>query len=497
TNEDLTPLRPAAAAINDKRPTTNDKRPTTNDKREKPPGPAGSHRVSKKKIQEFKLANGLKVVLVEDRRLPFIKTRLLFPNVIASEAKQSHGDADRFIAVSDALADLFKSGTSKRDSAKIESELAALGASLGASAGKDNIMIGGSVLTETATPYFELLTEILTDSVFPEKEAALWRVNTVEELKDERTMPKFLRDERWSRELFGDHPYGTIAPKPETIKDLKREEILELYRRQYDPRQGTLIIVGDIAKGRLKKLLNSTVGKLPPPLRRSAAPPLRRNFPPPPSQRKIVVVDRPGSTQSSIIVGHRTIKRTDPDYYRLVVLNAVLGTTFDSRLNRNLREEKGYTYGIGSGLEAFWETGVFRAAADVRTEVTADALKEIFSEIAKIRESGIEPDELDLARNYLAGSDAIRLGYQDQVAEKLAVYRALGLPSKEINRFREKIFAVTKGRAQAAGRKYLHPEHLTGVVVGDAAKIAEFLTVFGEIVIYNQDGTKRGEPNET
>ncbi|MBI2069346.1 MAG: insulinase family protein [Elusimicrobia bacterium] len=452
-------------------------------KREQPPLQGAPKKTTQKKIVSWRLANGFNIVLIRDQRLPFIKARLLFPAL-------NEGQTGPGMAQAQAMAHLLKAGTSRMNNAQIESALAGMGASLGAGAGHDYFHLSGSVLSATSGDFFKLLTELLTDSVFPENELELWRANTLEELKDERSRPEFLRDERWSAEVFGRHPYSLVSPSPDQVRAVSRGEVLGIYRRQFNPGQGTLVLVGDAAPADLKKLLSATLGKLarpkPPALRASKNPP----FPAAAAKPRIVIVDRPASAQSEIVLGHLSIKRAHPDYYNLVLGNAVLGVTFDSRLNRKLREEKGYTYGAGSAIGRYLQTGTFKVKTAVRTEVTAPALAEIFDELKRIRESGIKDEELSLAKNYLAGADAIAQGTQDYLADKIAEYCSLGVAAAEINRFRGKILGVSRKKAESAVRKHMNPGAAVVVVVGDAAKIAGPLERFGAIEIYDAQGVK-------
>ncbi|MBI4064338.1 MAG: insulinase family protein [Elusimicrobia bacterium] len=451
--------------------------------REGPPKAKGLPKPTPRPVKEFELANGLRVLGIEDNRLPFLKTRLFLPAAFWP-------DQEQLAAAGEALAELFKAGTKKKTSQEIETQLAAMGGYLGASDGHDWFSVGGSILSETAKDYFALLGEIAVDSNFPAKEVELWRANSLEEIKDKRTRPEFLREERWASEIFGSHPYSVISAKPETVRALSREDVVRLYGRQLNARGGFLVVVGDITAGALEKILKETLGKIP------AAPVDSANGAKKPSWpgrrgRKVLIVDRPGSAQTNLALGHLTIKRDHPDYYALALFNGVLGVIFDSRLNRTLREEKGYTYGAGSSVQRFKETGVFKISTAVRTEVTTAALADTFKELDKILSAGLTDDELTLTKNYLAGSDAISQGVQESLADLMAGYEALGMPWREMERFRSKILGVTKSQSEEAGARHLRGQDMAVVAVGDAARIAGDLAAFGPVEIYNADGTKR------
>ncbi|MEK7288315.1 MAG: pitrilysin family protein, partial [Elusimicrobiota bacterium] len=451
--------------------------------RQKPPAAKSEPGLARKKVKEFRLKNGWRVLLVEDHRLPFVKIRISFP--LSFPAAYDDESLDRWAALGDALADLFTAGTKSKDNEAIESELAILGASLDAGAGKDTLAISASVLSETALDLFKLAAEILSQPQFPQDELDKWKERAAAELKDQKTRAEFLREVRWADEMFGRHPYGVTAPSEKAVRRVAREDLFDFHRLQYAG-PAVMTVVGDVKKDGLKKMLDETLGRLDGqggPRRK-----LRLGLARMSKGRRIVVVNRPGSVQSEISLGHLSITRADPDYYALSVLNMVFGGLFYSRLNRNLREEKGYTYGIGSSLRGYFETGVFKIGTAVGTKVTAVALDEIFKEIGKIIKSGVTREELHNAKTCMVGATAIAQATQDHLADQLSGYAALGLPSSELHRFRDKVRAVTRSQALRAARKHLKPERALVIVVGDASKIVKDLERFGDVIVVDGEG---------
>lgn len=451
--------------------------------KQKPPVSKTPPRLIRRKVEEFKLSNGWRVLFAQDRRLPFLKWRLAFPLLGAGSTDQAH--LDQWAARCDALTDLLTAGTKTKDNETLEAALASLGASLHAGAGKDHLTLSGSVLKETATDYFLLAAEILNESQFPPDELEKWKERTIAELKDQKTHAEFLRQVHFDRGLFGVHHYSITAPSEESILHVTREALMDHYCRQWTG--GMISVVGDITKAELKKIFETTIGKISP---RPAPPAQRRRAETLPQQKekRLILVDRPGSVQSEISIGHMTIKRTDRDYYPLALANMVFGGLFYSRLNRNLREEKGYTYGIGSSLKTYLETGVFKIGTSVQTKVTGPALSEIFKEMELLVRRGPTQEEIRNAKNYMVGLAAIGQATQDHLADQLINYAILGLPTSELYRFRKKIQSVSRAQAQHAARRYFNLDRALVVVVGDAARIAADLKAIASAEIINAEG---------
>ena len=299
---------------------------------------------------ETVLSNGLTLVVVEDNRLPLVSYRLAFRVGGAFDPPAIPG-------LTDLLAGLLPEGTESKTSKEIADEVARMGASLSAGASSDYTIVGASALSQFNDPILDLIAEVILEPSFPEHEVALAKQNTKESLRQQRAQPSFLASEMVSRVMFGDHPYSVVAPTPESIDRSSREEFVKFHRAKLVPNNAVFIVVGNIRH----EDIFSRVEKLFATWKRGED--LVANFPEPPARtkRSAYLIDRPGSAQSNIVIANSGIKRTSPDYFPMMLMHTVLGATASSRLFMNLREEKGYTYGAYSNLDARRSAGTFRA----------------------------------------------------------------------------------------------------------------------------------------
>ena len=316
----------------------------------------------------------------------------------------------------------------------------------------------------------------------------LAKQNTKESLRQQRAQPSFLASEMVSRVMFGDHPYSVVAPTPESIDRSSRDEFVKFHRAKLVPNNAVFIVVGDV---RYEEILNR-VESLFSTWERGEE--LVANFPAPPvrTKRTAYLVDRPGSAQSNIVIANSGIIRTSPDYFPLMLMHTVLGANASSRLFMNLREEKGYTYGAYSNLDARRSAGTFRATAEVRTAVTGDSLKEFFYELERIGNSPVSAKEIADAKSYLTGVFPIRLETQEGLTDQLVQIKMLNMPSDYLERYRDRVQAVTVEEIQRVAAKYVRPDQAAIIVVGDGSSVLEQIKPYCEdIETYNTAGRRK------
>ena len=451
--------------------------------RSQAPAPLQPRPISVPTPRETTLSNGLTLVVVEDKRLPLVSYRLAFRVGSAFDPPQLPG-------LTDLLAGLLPEGTESRSSREIADEVARMGASISAGANSDYTIVGASALSPFNDPILELIAEITLHPSFPENEVALAKQNTKESLRQQRAQPSFLASEMVSRVMFGDHPYATVAPTPESIDRFSRDEFVRFHRAKLVPNNAVFIVVGDV---RYEDIL-SRVESLFSTWERGED--VVANFPAPPvrTSRKAYLVDRPGSAQSNIVIANSGITRTSPDYFPLMLMHTVLGATASSRLFMNLREEKGYTYGAYSNLDARRSAGTFRATAEVRSAVTGDSLKEFFYELDRIRNTPVSEKEIADAKSYLTGVFPIRLETQEGLTDQLVQIKMLNLPGNYLQTYRDRLQAVTIEEIQRAAQKYVKPDEAALIVVGDGATVLEQIRPYCEdIEIYNTAGKRKTE----
>lgn len=446
-----------------------------------PPPPLPPRPIKLPTTSETTLRNGLLVLVVQDQRLPLVSYRL------ALRSGDAHDPAD-LPGLADMLTGLLTEGTQSRNSREIADEVARIGATLQAGANSDYTTVAASSLTTFSDEILELLADVALRPVFPENEVELTKQNTKESLKQQRAQPSFLATEMVAKVMFGSHPYSVTAPTPEAIDATTRERLIEFHRSKFIPNNAVLLVAGDVEHDALLKRIESLFGNWQP----GAVP--SDEFPAPPRRaaRSAYVIDRPGSAQANIVIANSGITRTNADYFPLLVMHTVLGANASSRLFMNLREEKGYTYGAYSSLDARRTAGTFRATAEVRTPVTGDSLKEFFYELGRIRSEPVSEKEIGDAKSYLTGVFPIRLETQEGLIDQLLQIKMFGLPDNYLDTYRSNIQSVTREQIQEVANKYVRPDEAAIVIVGDAAQLTEQIKPYSEdIEFYNTAGKKK------
>ena len=449
--------------------------------RSQAPPPLPSHPITIPTPREITLPNGLTVVVVEDNRLPLVSYRLAFRVGGAFDPPELPG-------LTDLLAGLLPEGTQSRTSREIAEEVARMGASLSAGANSDYTIVAASALSQFNERILDLMADVVLHPSFPENEVELAKQNTKESLRQQRAQPSFLASEMVSRVMFGDHPYSVVAPTPESIDRSSRDEFVRFHQSKFVPNSAVFIIVGDVRYDDVLRRLESLFSTW------ERGEELVTSFPAPPmrTKRTAYVIDRHGSAQSNIIIANSGITRTNPDYFPLLLMHTVLGANASSRLFMNLREEKGYTYGAYTNLDARRTAGTFRATAEVRTPVTGDSLKEFFYELNRIRNERVSEKEISDAKSYLTGVFPIRLETQEGLTDQLVQIKMLRLPDDYLTLYRDRVQAVTLEEIQTVAQKYVKPEEAAVIVVGDGSAVLDQIRPYCEdIEIYNTSGKRK------
>jgi zinc protease len=449
--------------------------------RSQAPAPLPPRPISIPTPRETTLRNGLSLVVVEDARLPLVSYRLAFPVGGAFDPPELPG-------LTDLLAGLLPEGTKSKTSKEIAEEVARMGASLSAGATSDYTLVGASALSQFNDEILGLMAEVILEPSFPENEVELAKQNTKESLRQQRAQPSFLASEMVSRVMFGDHPYSIVAPTPESIDRSTRDDFVGFHRSKLVPNNAFFIVVGDVRYEDIVSRVESLFSTW------ESGEKVEANFPAPPvrTRRTAYLVDRPGSAQSNIVIANSGITRTSLDYFPMMLMHTVLGATASSRLFMNLREDKGYTYGAYTNLDARRTAGTFRATAEVRTPVTGDSLKEFFYELERIGNEPVSDKEISDAKSYLTGVFPIRLETQEGLADQLVQIKMLNLPNDYLQTYRDRIQAVTVQDIQHVAEKYVKPDEAALIVVGDGALVREQMKSYAEdIEVYNTAGKRK------
>jgi len=429
---------------------------------------------------ETTLPNGIHLMILEDHRFPLVTVQFDIDG--AGPMYEPAGQP----GLAGATARLLAEGTKTRTSKQIAEQIDSLGAALSASAGfgSGSTVVAASGLSDTFEQWFALTADVLLHPNFPADELAQYQARAKSALLQQRSQPGFLANQTMSHALYGTYPAAVVSATPESLDSLTPAMLAEWHEKHYAPQNTILAISGDVHAETLVPKLRQWLAEW----QRSKVPVKFPPGPPPATKEKIFLVDRPGSVQTTLLMGNLAIDRMSPDYPALVVLNEVLGAGSASRLFLNLREEKGYTYGVYSNLIARKYAGPWTAGGDLRTEVTDGAMTEFLRELNRIRNEKVADDELDAARHSVVARFALSLESPQQLIGYAITRKAYNFPADYWDKYPAQIVAIKADDVQRVAKKYIDPATMQVVAVGDAGKIKTVLEKFGPVEIVDASG---------
>lgn len=411
-------------------------------------------------IQHLKLSNGLRVVLMEKHQVPLVQVNLLVNAGTAMDPAGQRGLASMTAA-------MMQEGAGNRDALAFADAVDFLGANISVSAGMHTTTLSLFTPLSKLDSALTLLADAAVRPRFPAEELERNRIERLTMLLQWHDEPRVVGATLFSNVLFGrDHPYGPPTMGNESsIRGFGVADLKKFHTTHFHPGNATLIVVGDVTAKSILPKLNALFGKW------KAGKTARSSWPPAKQveARKLYLVDKPGAAQSVIRIGRIGVTRTTEDYYPIVVMNTILGGSFTSRLNSNLREEHGYSYGAGSRFTFLPLPGSFLASSDVQTDVTDKALTEFMKELTNI--PNITDDELTRAKNYVALSYPSDFQSVGDIAGRLADLVIYNLPDSYFNNYTKNILAVTKDDVVRVAKKYVDPDKIAIIVVGDMSKV--------------------------
>ena len=432
---------------------------------------------------ETTLPNGLRVIVTRQTVIPKVTVTLTILSGYASDPPELTGLANL-------TADAVQEGTKSRTSREIRRQVFGMGGSLSAAVSQDYSSLTTRGLAEFAPDLIALVGDVAMNPTLPADEIDILKQQHQQTVAQQKASPQFLSNRQFRRALFGNHPYARTSETEATLQAIDRAKIAAFHRDHYRPNNAFLLVVGAIDPNAVVAAAEKTFGAwvsgdVPKP-----------SFPPPPPMtgRKLYFVQRANSIQSSISVGNIAIKRSDPRWFELTLANTIYGGAFNSRIVRNIREEKGYTYSPGSILTGFADAGFYRFAADVRNEVTGATLTEVFKEIDALRATGVTAAELQGAKSYLRGIFPIQTSTQTGLASTLNNVYVFNLPKDYAETFREKVAAVTAEQVQDGAAVLLGSENSLITIVGDWDKVKDQLGAFKDVTFVDVDGNPVPQP---
>ncbi len=418
-------------------------------------------------IVKERLANGLELRAVPHRAMPIVSASLMVRGGSASDPADGPG-------LTALITDLLDERTGEQDALAIADAVARIGGELEVEVGHDAVTVSLTMLRRFATQGVQLLAQLTTDPALDRADFARVRKLRLERLRQLKNHPAAVAEQMFARHLYGSHPYAHLGlGTEEALAAATVEDVRAFYRRMFAPGGATLVVAGDFPVDALVEAGTLAFGGW-------SAGDARDGFnrqagmmlPPPPPANRVRIGSRSGAAQSELRIGHVCSARDTPDYFALIALNAILGGQFVSRLNLNLREDKGFTYGVRTGFDLRRGRGPFVLQTSVQTEVTAAAVRESLGELEAIRGARPpRPDELKMAK------DSLTRGYPRGFETVQGVTRAVGqlalhqLPDSYFADFTASVQAVTLEDVARVARGYLDPARAAIVIVGDSERI--------------------------
>lgn len=425
------------------------------------PGPAVSPVIPK--ATETKLANGLRVIVVEKRDLPIVTATVVAP---AGGARDPEGKA----GTASLAADLLTKGTATRSAEQIAQQVESLGGSIGAGADWDAAFATVTVKADQVDPALAILADVARNPAFAQAEIDRARKQSIDGVTVQLKDPGALSGIVANRVVFGTAPYGNLlSGTPGSLPKVSRTDIVNAYGDAWQPDQAALVIVGDIARkdavAQVQRLFGDWKAET-----RVTATTLHG-----PVKPRVIVVDLPGAGQAGVVIARPGIARADKDFYAAQVANATLGVGFTSRLNREIRIKRGLAYGAGSSVDARRAPGIVTASTQTKNPSAPEVVSLIAAEMKKLGEAPVPAAELDSRKAVLVGSFGRRIERTDGIAGALVDYVADGVPLDTLSTYIPAIQGVDPAAVQAAAKKVLDPGNASIVVVGDAKQFVDEL----------------------
>jgi zinc protease len=429
------------------------------------PKPTAESTYDPPKIQRAKLSNGMEVLLVENHKLPLVQLNLVLKSGWANDPTDKPGTASL-------TAELLDEGTTTRNALQISDAVRDLGAELTTASSFDGSRVNLNILKRNLDRGLTLMSDVVLNPTFPKEELERQRKIYLGRIAQESKQPTVAALKTFMRNLYGpDHPYGqpfTGTGTEESIKAMQRDDLLNYYHGNFFPNNSAVVIAGDLTMQEATAKLEKSFGTW----KQGKVESKTIAEPPSIGSTKVLIVDKPEAPQSMVVLGYPFIRRDDPDYETLTLVNNVLGGKFTSRINMNLREEKGFSYGANSSFLALRSIGPFYASAPVQTQSTKESIVEMLKEVRGIRgERPVTDQELADSKNNIIKRYPQQFQTLAGIAGQLANIYLYGLPDDEWSRYLTRINGVTSQSASDAAKKHLKDDGMLIVVVGDRKKI--------------------------
>ncbi|HEU4830306.1 MAG TPA: pitrilysin family protein [Gemmatimonadales bacterium] len=428
--------------------------------RSTPPPVAPPKNLKLPEKREFTLSNGMAVTLVPYGTVPKAAVSLA-----VRTGRIDQGANEVWLA--ETTADLMMEGTESRPAARLAEEVAGMGGQISVSAGSDLTNVGGEVLGEHAAAMVRLVADVVRNPLLPESELGRIKASRLRSLSIARSQPQPIAQEKFLELIYGDHPYGRLYPTEAMLQGYTIDQVRQFHARNFGAARAHLYVAGVFDAAAVERAVREAFGDWAPGNPATAKPPA------PKTGRSVALIDRPDAVQSTLILGLPVPDPTDRNYVALEVTDALLGGAFGSRITRNIREDKGYTYSPFSSVADYYQVSHWSQQADVTTNVTGASLKEIFHEIDSLRAVPPPAEELTGIKNNLAGIFTLQNSSRGGIVGMLRWVDLQGLDDNYLPTYVQRVLAVTPADVQRIAREHLRPELMPIVVVGDRKTVAE------------------------
>ncbi len=430
--------------------------------------------------------NGLEVRTVQHPTVPVVTVVLLVRGGLGADPAGQEGLAAL-------TADMADEGTGAWSAIEVSDALARIGAEYDADVGADATVFTLTTLARFADRGARLLSDLTTRPSLRQDDFDRVRQLRLDRLTQLNDHPPAVAERAFLRLLYARHPYGHLAiGTGDSLRALNLDDVVRFHAATFQPARSTLVVAGPASHEALLAIgeaaFGGWIGNA------AAALPAEAVGEPMATPPRLAIVPREGAAQSELRIGHLSARRSTPDYPALLVMNAVLGGQFVSRVNLRLREEKGYTYGAYSGLSAGRFKGTWSASTDVRSEVTEPALTDLMDELRQIRDITVPAKELADKKRSLVASFALSLESPQQVLNYYVTRWIYRLPADYWDKYPQRVMSVNAAQVQAMAKKYLDPKNVQIIAVGDGKKVEATLRKFGELEVFNTEGQKRIVP---
>ena len=436
-------------------------------------------------VEEQRLGNGMEVLTIEDRRFPIVSVQVAFPVGRVNNPEDN-------ISLLQLAVESVKEGTTTRDSREIAEETDQWAIHYSSEIYMESTLHSITVLEEHLERGLDLLSDMLINPTFPEDELQKTRVRWASIIAAQRSQPEFLASERMYLEWYDGHPYSKNNIPIEHLQTATRERVAEAYSSNYGASGAILLFAGPVTPKRSRELAERYfAGWKPKRAPLLTYPEIRDGH-----RDRVVLVDRPNSAQSRVLIGLRAVPAASGDMIGLRVTNQVLGGSASGRLFLKLREEKGYTYGVYSRIKSYREDGLLLIGAGVRSDVTREAIEDVKLEIRRMTACPPSAEELSRSQAELVGGFLRQLETPGTVGGLELRRRLCGLPADHYRDLPAKVERISPEQVLELSRRFLHPEEAITIVVGDRRQLERQLKEFGSVEVFDINGQKLGDGHD-